>query len=167
MRRGRRRYDHLLVVGEGAEETVHVLEHLTRASLHVVDLGFSLLVEDGHLGIRGTTDRHSLAVHLNGEHAENVEKHVFVAGGSNVLDGETDDVGQVAPAEEERCDIETDLVAERGAILLVLLGDGEEHREELLRLFCRQFIEVVADLATCLTPLDRSYLQMVCAPKKT
>ena len=55
VKRGRRCYHHLLVVGEGDEETVHVLEHLAGASLHVVDLGFSLLVEDGHLGNRETT----------------------------------------------------------------------------------------------------------------
>lgn len=127
---------HLLVVGEGTEESVYVVEHLTRAPLHVVDLGFALLIEDGH----------SLAVHLHGEHAENVEEHVFVAGGSNVLDGETHDIGQVAPSEEERCDIQTNLVAKRSTILLVLLSDGEEHREELLRLFRRQFVEVIADL---------------------
>lgn len=111
MKRGRRNYHHLLVVGEGSKETVHVLEHLTGASFHVVDLGFSLLIEDGHLPVRETNETYSFAVHLHGEHAENVEEHVFVAGGSNVLDGETHDIGQVAPSEEERCDVQTNLVA--------------------------------------------------------
>lgn len=159
-------YHHLLVVGEGTEESVYVVEHLTCAPLHVVDLGFALLIEDGHLGIREKTETHSLAVHLHGEHAENVEEHVFVAGGSNVLDGETHDIGQVAPSEEERCDIQTNLVAKRSTILLVLLSDGEEHREELLRLFRRQFVEVIADLATCLTPQETNVLaESVCTEK--
>ena len=127
MKREGRNYHHLLVVGEGTEKSVHVVEHLARASLHVADLGFALLIEDGHLKIRKKMETHSLAVHLYGEHAENVEEHVFVAGGSNVLDGETHDIGQVAPSEEECCDIQTNLVAKRGAILLVLLSDGEEH----------------------------------------
>ena len=135
-------YHHLLVVGEGTEESVYVVEHLTCAPLHVVDLGFALLIEDGHLGIREKTETHSLAVHLHGEHAE------------------------VAPSEEERCDIQTNLVAKRSTILLVLLSDGEEHREELLRLFRRQFVEVIADLATCLTPQETNVLaESVCTEK--